>query len=144
MISKLRLAISASGRSFVLILNDRRRLGLVVMDGTALAIIDALLGCNAISKVPRAAGYRASDFVLCGDRARLLRCLERRSSLARSGRLQGGRLVAATDRPSDTMGPVSCTAVDHQQRTRDDGPNCALGRLSGATSRCAGPGAGRA
>jgi len=33
------------------------------MDGTALAIIDALLGCNAISKVPRAADYRASDFV---------------------------------------------------------------------------------
>jgi len=44
----------------------------------------------------------------------------------------------------DTMGPVSCTAVDHQQRTRDDGPYCALGRLSGATWRCAGPGAGRA
>jgi len=37
------------------------------MDGTALAIIDALLGRNAISKVPRAAGYRASDFVLCED-----------------------------------------------------------------------------
>ncbi len=35
-----------------------------VMDGFALPAIDALPCRNAISKVPRAAGYRVSDFVL--------------------------------------------------------------------------------
>jgi hypothetical protein len=39
--------------------------GTVVMDGTALAAIDDLLSRNAISKAPRAAGYRGSDFVVC-------------------------------------------------------------------------------
>ena len=35
-----------------------------VMDGSALPAIDALRSCDAISKAPRAAGYRGSDFVL--------------------------------------------------------------------------------
>ena len=34
-----------------------------VMDGSALPAIDALPSRNAISKTPRAAGYRGSDFV---------------------------------------------------------------------------------
>ena len=34
-----------------------------VMDGFALPAIDALPSRNAISKAPRAAGYRGSDFV---------------------------------------------------------------------------------
>jgi hypothetical protein len=34
------------------------------MDGSALSAIDALPSCHAISKHPRAAGYRGSDFVL--------------------------------------------------------------------------------
>jgi hypothetical protein len=34
-----------------------------VMDSSALAAIDALRSCDAISKAPRAAGYRGSDFV---------------------------------------------------------------------------------
>ena len=33
------------------------------MDGSALPAIDALPSCDAISKAPRAAGYRGSDFV---------------------------------------------------------------------------------
>jgi hypothetical protein len=33
------------------------------MDGSALPVIDALRSCDAISKAPRAAGYRGSDFV---------------------------------------------------------------------------------
>ena len=33
------------------------------MDGSALSTIDALRSCDAISKGPRAAGYRGSDFV---------------------------------------------------------------------------------
>src|SRR5215831_12609393 len=33
------------------------------MDGSALSAIDALPSCHAISKHPRAAGYRGSDFV---------------------------------------------------------------------------------
>src|SRR5262249_52161989 len=33
------------------------------MDGSALSGIDALPNCHAISKHPRAAGYRGSDFV---------------------------------------------------------------------------------
>jgi hypothetical protein len=37
--------------------------GTVVMDGTALAVIDAFLRRNAINKEPRTAGYRGSDFV---------------------------------------------------------------------------------
>ena len=37
--------------------------GTVVMEGTALAAMDALLSRKAISKAPRAAGYRGSDFV---------------------------------------------------------------------------------
>jgi hypothetical protein len=35
-----------------------------VMDGSALPAIDALASYDAISKAPRAAGYRGSDFVL--------------------------------------------------------------------------------
>jgi len=34
------------------------------MDGSVLAVIDALPSRNAISEAPRAAGYRGSDFVL--------------------------------------------------------------------------------
>ena len=34
-----------------------------VVDGSALPAIDALPSCDAISKAPRAAGYRGSDFV---------------------------------------------------------------------------------
>jgi hypothetical protein len=34
-----------------------------VMDSSAHAAIDALRSCDAISRVPRAAGYRDSDFV---------------------------------------------------------------------------------
>ena len=34
------------------------------MDGSTLPAIDALPSYNAISKAPRAAGYRGSDFVL--------------------------------------------------------------------------------
>jgi hypothetical protein len=41
--------------------------GTVVVEGTALAVIDALLSRKAISKAPRAAGYRGSDFVLWRD-----------------------------------------------------------------------------
>jgi hypothetical protein len=44
--------------------------GTVVMDGTALAAIDDLLSRNAMSKAPRAAGYRGSDFVPLAHRAR--------------------------------------------------------------------------
>src|SRR5262249_5799005 len=33
------------------------------MDGSALSAIDALPSCHAISRHPRAAGYRGSDFV---------------------------------------------------------------------------------
>ena len=36
-----------------------------VMDGSALPAIDALPSRKAISKPPRAAGYRASDLVVC-------------------------------------------------------------------------------
>ena len=35
-----------------------------VMDSSAHAAIDALRSCDAISRAPRAAGYRDSDFVL--------------------------------------------------------------------------------
>ena len=37
---------------------------LTVLDGSALPTIDPLPNRNAISKAPRAAGYRGSDFVL--------------------------------------------------------------------------------
>jgi len=38
------------------------------MDGSALPAIDALRSYDAISKAPRAAGYRGSDFVLGSKR----------------------------------------------------------------------------
>ena len=34
------------------------------MDGSGLPAIAALPSCDALSKAPRAAGYRGSDFVL--------------------------------------------------------------------------------
>jgi len=34
------------------------------MDGSAVPEINTLPSCHAISKTPRAAGYRVSDFVL--------------------------------------------------------------------------------
>ena len=40
-----------------------------VMDGSTLPAIDALPSDDAISKAPRAAGYRGSDFVLWHDSA---------------------------------------------------------------------------
>ena len=39
------------------------RAAATVTDGSALPAIDALPNRNAISKAPRAAGYRGSDFV---------------------------------------------------------------------------------
>jgi hypothetical protein len=46
-------------------LNGRRRFAAATaMDVSALAAIDTVPSCNAISKPPRAAGYRGSDFVL--------------------------------------------------------------------------------
>ena len=45
-------------------LNGPRRLAAAtVMDGSALPAIDALPSWDAISKAPRAVGYRGSDFV---------------------------------------------------------------------------------
>src|SRR5262245_9241919 len=41
------------------------RAAATVMDGSALPAIDALPNHSAISKAPRAAGYRGSDFVPC-------------------------------------------------------------------------------
>jgi hypothetical protein len=41
------------------------RAAATVVDGSALPAIHALPNRNAISKAPRAAGYRGSDFVLC-------------------------------------------------------------------------------
>ena len=49
-----------------------------VMDGSALPAIDALPSCDAISKAPRAAGYRGSDFVQWSS------CAGTRASAARS------------------------------------------------------------
>src|SRR5262245_52570469 len=40
------------------------RAAATAMDGSALPAIDPLPNRNAISKAPRAAGYRGSDFVL--------------------------------------------------------------------------------
>jgi hypothetical protein len=44
-------------------LNGRRRFVATEMDSSALADINALPSCDAMSKTPRAAGYRGSDFV---------------------------------------------------------------------------------
>ena len=44
---------------------EEHRAATTVLDGSALPAIDALLSCDAISKAPRAAGYRGSDFVRC-------------------------------------------------------------------------------
>ena len=40
-----------------------------ITDGSVLPAIDALPSCSAISKPPRAAGYRGSDFVHCAERS---------------------------------------------------------------------------
>jgi hypothetical protein len=45
-------------------MTKKDRAAATTMDGSALPAIDPLPNRNAISKAPRAAGYRGSDFVL--------------------------------------------------------------------------------
>src|SRR5262245_24138786 len=74
-----------------------------VMDGSALPAIDALPNRNAISKAPRAAGYRGSDFVLWHKAP--VRCSVRVATLAGVERtLAGARATDAND-PTATTSP---------------------------------------
>ena len=71
-----------------------------VMDGSASPAIDALPSCDAISKAPRAAGYRGSDFVLWH------RPTIRAAAAAMSG--TGG----SPDAPEGPQDPAAATEAD--------------------------------